>query len=172
MGGGRTSATATAEKQMRGQQPAGGPAAVAGGRRTPAAPASAAAAAAADWWAAGLAEFGIRPAEVRETFARAAGPGGQHVNKVATAVSLRWREIAVVARERRSQAMNRTIARRRFLALLAARREQARLARQARRAKARRANAPRPAGLQAAILAAKRRRGATKKLRARPGADD
>jgi len=34
--------------------------------------------------------FGIRPEEIRYDFVRASGPGGQNVNKVATAVQLRF----------------------------------------------------------------------------------
>jgi ribosome-associated protein len=36
------------------------------------------------------AEFRIRPEEIRFDFVRASGPGGQNVNKVATAVQLRF----------------------------------------------------------------------------------
>jgi ribosome-associated protein len=39
------------------------------------------------WIAAGLA---LDPAEIEESFVRAAGPGGQHVNKTSTAVQLRF----------------------------------------------------------------------------------
>lgn len=80
--------------------------------------------------------------DVQESFVRAAGPGGQHVNKTSSAVQLRYDtralpdevrerllalagsratqegEVVIVAREHRSQALNRAAAMARLVELL------------------------------------------------------
>ena len=87
----------------------------------------------------------INESEIKETFIRSSGPGGQHVNKVATAVQLRFnakysgnisakvykrlRAIAgskltedgnliIVSREHRSQSQNRRVALDKLISLL------------------------------------------------------
>jgi len=114
---------------------------------------------------------GIRPADLEETFARSAGPGGQNVNKVSTAVTLRHRPsgLAVTVQDSRSQAMNRRLARERLLDAIETAQREARAARQAAREKARRQNSPRPRALKRRILEGKRKRSTLKKLRSTVG---
>jgi protein subunit release factor B len=114
-------------------------------------------------------QLGICEADLEEIFARSSGPGGQHVNKVSTAVTLRHRPsgIGVTVQDSRSQVINRKLARERLLDAILNAREERRAAEIAEREKARRRKSPRPAALRKKILEKKRKRGELKKQRAK-----
>ena len=116
-----------------------------------------------------MARLRIVPADLEETFARSSGPGGQHVNKVATAVTLKHLPsgVAVTVQDSRSQARNRTLALERLLDALEERAEGARRRARAEAGRERRRNSPRPTRLKKKILESKRKRSLLKKLRAK-----
>ena len=115
----------------------------------------------------------ISETDLKETFARSSGPGGQNVNKVSTAVTLRHLPtgLSVTVQDSRSQALNRKLAWERLLDAIENAREEQRIAEVARREKERRTKSPRPAALKRKILESKRRRAELKKQRTKINLD-
>jgi peptide chain release factor len=112
-------------------------------------------------------QLGVDEADLEESFARSSGPGGQNVNKVSTAVTLRHlpTSISVAVQDSRSQAVNRRLARERLLDAIESARKDQRVAEIAKREKERRRKSPRPASLKRRILESKRKRADLKKQR-------
>ena len=114
-------------------------------------------------------KLAIKEADLEETFARSSGPGGQHVNKVSTAVTLRHLPTAtsVTVQDSRSQAVNRKLARERLVDAIESAQERQRMAEVAKREKERRRKSRRPLAVKRRILESKRKRGELKKQRTR-----
>jgi protein subunit release factor B len=116
-----------------------------------------------------LTQLGVRPEDLRESFVRASGPGGQNVNKVATCVQLLHLPtgITVKCMVSRSQAQNRTQAHALLADRLEARAEADRLRQAAAVSKQRRQRAKRSRGTKRQLVEGKRRRAVVKQGRGR-----
>ena len=113
----------------------------------------------------------LRDEDLKESYARSSGPGGQHVNKVSTAVTLTHLPsgLSVTVSDSRSQSMNRAIARERLAEKIASLREAHRLKARAEISKARRRKAKRTPSEKRKLVESKRRRSEIKKGRSRVG---
>ena len=111
----------------------------------------------------------LKDEDLRESFARSSGPGGQHVNKVSTAVTLTHLPtgLSVTVSDSRSQSMNRRIARERLVEKLRERRQTRHREMRAATAKARRQRARRSLGEKRKLVEGKRHRSEIKKGRGR-----
>jgi protein subunit release factor B len=119
--------------------------------------------------AARLARLHLDLVDFEEKFSRSSGPGGQHVNKVSTAVLLRHvpSGASVTVQDTRSQSMNRQLAWTRLLDAIDQQRRDERAARRAEIEKKRRQNSKRPRGVKERILEGKKRRSQVKKMRSK-----
>ncbi|MDP3920876.1 MAG: peptide chain release factor-like protein [Candidatus Omnitrophota bacterium] len=127
-----------------------------------------------DALAGAMKRLGIREADLRETFVRSGGPGGQNVNKVSTCVVLKHipTGLSVRCQQERSQAMNRFLARSILLKKLDARIRGRESAEAHRIAKIKRQKRKRSKRAKDKMLDAKKKQGQKKTLRRTVGPEE
>ncbi len=116
-----------------------------------------------------LAELGVERADLVERFTRAGGPGGQHVNRTATAVQLRHLPsgLQVRAEGERSQLQNRITAREQLIARIEERRARAEAEQRDARERERRRRRRPSRSARKKNVEQKRQRGTVKRSRGR-----
>ena len=113
--------------------------------------------------------LGLRPEEFEEVFSRSGGPGGQHVNKVSTAVTLVHLPtgISLTVQDTRSQYRNRQLAVHRLMTLIDQKRKRETTDRRSEIERKRRQNSRRPRSLRREIRKSKENRAEIKRTRAK-----
>jgi protein subunit release factor B len=114
-----------------------------------------------------LKKLALRPDDFDEHFARSGGPGGQHVNKASTAVTVTYRPlgISVTAQETRSQYRNRQLATHRLIMLIEDHRRRVAAEKRSAFERQRRQNSSRPRALRREIRKSKEHRSEIKRYR-------
>jgi peptide chain release factor len=114
-----------------------------------------------------LKKLALRADDFDEHFARSAGPGGQHVNKVSTAVTVVYRPlgISVTAQETRSQYRNRQLAIHKLITLMEDQRRHVAAEKRSVFERRRRQNSPHPRALRREIRKSKEHRSEIKRYR-------
>ncbi len=119
-------------------------------------------------------DLGLQEKDIKESFIRSSGPGGQHVNKTSTCVVLRHGPTGLEVRcqQERSQSLNRFLARRQLADKLDQLLNKTRSEAEQKREKIRRQKRRRSRRAKEKMLEDKRHQSAKKQLRSFHGKDD
>lgn len=128
----------------------------------------------AEWLRERMLHLGLREQDLKESFVRSGGPGGQNVNKVSTCVVLRHRPsgLEVKVQRERSQALNRFLARRILIEKLEAQKLGRQSEERRRIEKIRRQKRRRSRRAKEKMLSSKRLHSLKKRARQRPSEDE